>query len=136
MHRHQVVGADEKIDVVRGKTARAIAKIDPVQDGVEVAIVGLDLRIVQVGTSILDRQWVKRERVAQNQRFRNGRRRQVDPDVGIVRRIEPRAIKARGSLRLPIAMDVGGDQVSLRPGRTAPPVPPPAAPPARGTATR
>ena len=136
MHRHQVVGANEEIDVVRGKSARAIAKIDPVQDGVEVAIVGLDLRIVQVGASILDRQWVKRERVAQNQRRRNGRRRQVDPDVGIVRRIEPRAIEARDSLRLPIAMDVGGDQVSLRPGQTAPPVPPPAALPARGTARR
>ena len=115
MHSHQVVGTDEEVDVVCRKPGSALPEIDAVQDGVEVAVVGFDLRVVQIGPGVLDRKRVEGERVAQDQRFRNGRRRQIDPDVGIVRRIEPRAVETRGSFRLPIAMDVGGDQVSLRP---------------------
>ena len=67
MHGHQIVGTDEEVDVVRGESGRAFAEIDAVQDGVEVAVVGLDLRVVQIGAGVLDRERMERERVAQDQ---------------------------------------------------------------------
>ena len=65
--RHQVVRADEEVHVVRGEPLLVGLEPDAVKDGVEIAVVGFDLGEMQVLASVLDRQRVKRERVAQNE---------------------------------------------------------------------
>jgi hypothetical protein len=54
---------------------------------------------------------MERERVAENQRIGNRRRRQIDPDDGAGGRVQPAAIDAGGPLRTAVAMDEYADQL-------------------------
>ena len=55
---------------------------------------------------------MERERVAEDQRFGNRRRREIDPDDDTRRRIEPGAIDARRLLGLAVAVDEDRDHVN------------------------
>jgi hypothetical protein len=84
--------------------------MDAVQDGVQIAVVRLDLRIVQVLSRVLDRQRMEREGVAQQQRLWDRRGRQIDPDDGVPRRLKPEPLEAGGPLGPPVAVDENRDQ--------------------------
>ena len=69
---------------------------------VEVTVVRLGFRILYGASRILDGQRMESKCVAQDQRFGNGRRRQIDPDVDAGIGMEPRAIDPRRLLRLAV----------------------------------
>jgi hypothetical protein len=66
VHGHQVVRAEEEVRVVRREAMLRRAEIDAVEDQVDVAVVGLDLRVRHVGNRVFDGQRVKVEGLRQD----------------------------------------------------------------------
>src|SRR5207253_1321983 len=114
VHGDEIRLAEKEIDVVRVEAALVCLIGDAVQDDVEVSVVRLDLRKLQRRHRVLDRERVKRERVAQYQGFRDGGRRQIDPHDDTGRRIEPATIDARDLLGPAVPVDENRDHVAIR----------------------
>src|SRR5262249_16908216 len=66
-------------------------------------------RVLHGAHRVLDRQRMKAERVAEDERFRNRGRRQIDPEVDARRWVEPPAIEARDLLGLAVPMNEDAD---------------------------
>jgi hypothetical protein len=101
----EIVRAEKEVDVVGLETVIAGMEVDAVQDDVQVAVVGLGLRVLDRAPRVLDRQRMERERVAQNQQFGNRRRREVHPQGHTRRRVEPPAVYLGGLLRPAVAVN-------------------------------
>jgi hypothetical protein len=116
VNRDEVVGSDEEVDVVRAEAVLiSSAESDAVEDDVEIPVVRLDLRVLPRRQRILDRQRMERERGAQEERFRDRRRREIDPDERAGCRIQPGAIQTRRLPGLAVPMNEDRDQPSLLP---------------------
>jgi hypothetical protein len=97
-----VIGTDEVADV--GVCAS--------QAGEEIAVVRVDLRRLARSQCVGDGEAMKRERLAEDERFRNGRRGEIDPDVRAGGRTEPAPIDAGDLLCPAISVDEDGVQLS------------------------
>src|SRR5262245_4346444 len=64
---------------------------------------------MQFRRRVLDRQRMKTERVGQDQRFRDGRVCEIDPDRRPGNRAEPRWVDARGLFRPAVPANENGD---------------------------
>ena len=58
------------------------------------AVIRLDLRIVELGARVLDRERMERERVAQKEQIGYRRRGEINPETGCRCRVEPRTVDA------------------------------------------
>jgi hypothetical protein len=105
----QVVGAEKEIDVMGRDAGLAGVVVDAVQDHVEVAVVGLDLRVLQLGAGVLDRQRVEREAVAEDQELGNAGRGEIDPDERIGAGCQPRPFETLNPLGLTVPVKVDGE---------------------------
>jgi hypothetical protein len=102
---------DEEIDVAGVEPALlARLEVDAVENRVEIAVVGFNLRVLRFGPRVFDRERMKRKGIGQEQRFRNRRRGEIDPKEGARRRIQPGPIDALDSFGLAVAVDVDRDQ--------------------------
>src|SRR3954469_19263801 len=106
----EVVGADKEVHILCRELAFVVLERDPVQDGVQIPVVRLDLRVVQFRPRIFHRQRVERERVTEDEQFGNRRAAEVHPEEGVRRRIEPGAVDALDLLGLAVAIEVDGYQ--------------------------
>ncbi len=120
---HQEVAAEEEIDVVGGEPVLRLPEVDAVQDDIQIPVVGLDFRILHAAHRVLHRERVERERVGQNQRLGNRRRRQVHPHERAGGRIQPAAVDALNLLGPAVPVDEDADHVNsdsrLEAGRSA-----------------
>ena len=69
VERHEILRAEEEINLLRPEGVLARLEVDGVQDQIEVVAVGFDLRMVDLGEGVLDREFVELEHLAEHLRF-------------------------------------------------------------------
>ena len=98
MDGDQVVGAEEEVDVVRREAVLRCLEVDAVQDQVEVAAVALDLRVMDLGERVLDRQLVEVEDVGEDAALLGRRAPRDRPRRSRRSREQPRGLDGVGAL--------------------------------------
>ena len=89
VHRDEEIAAQEEVDVVRGDPLLPLGRLDAVENQVEKALVGLNLRMVHLGERILDGQLVEVKDVMEQVPVGVGRGQDVHPDRLRRRRRQP-----------------------------------------------
>src|SRR5262245_20239857 len=104
---HEVIASQEEVDVARGEPVLLLLEIDAVQDQIQVLLIRLDLRELNLAGRVLDRQRMEAERIDQNQLDLVARRLdQVDPQHDLRGWREPRRIDPLDASRLAVAVNV------------------------------
>ena len=111
MDRDEIGRPEKEVHVLRGKRAVAAIERDVVKDDVQISVVRFDLWILARRHRILDRERVKREGIAEDERLGNRRRLEIDPQHRARGRIQPAAVDARDFFRLAVAVDEDRDHV-------------------------
>ena len=111
MDGHQIVLAEKEVDVM-GPDALAVAGVivDAVENRVDVAVVRLNLGVLNGAPRVFDRQRMKRKRVAQNERFRNRRRREINPYIDRGTGQQPGPVDAGYLFGLAVPVNVDANQ--------------------------
>jgi hypothetical protein len=100
VHGHEELVAQEDVHFVRRERVLRRLEVDAVEDQIEVTVVGLDLRRLDLVDRVLDGELVEREGIAEEVRLLVGRVGEVHPDVEAAARHEPRRLDRRGVPRL------------------------------------
>ncbi len=114
VHGHEVIAAQEEIDIVCREFTLRVVEVDAVKNQVKVAGIGFDFRRVNTAERILDRQRMEMEHVGQNACFIGARRGDIDPHGDARRRIKPRGIDVRNIVRLTVTVGVNRDHCCSR----------------------
>ena len=89
MHRHQVLRAEEEVDVLGLEAVLRGREVDAVQDQIEVVAVGFDLGMVRLAHRVFDGELVEVKHVGEDARLLRGRAVEVDPHPDPAARLEP-----------------------------------------------
>ena len=107
---HEVVVPEEEVDIARGELVFACLEVDAVKDHVEIAIVRLDFRVVDLAERVLDRERMEVKGVGEEVRsLLRGRLHDIDPERDPGRRVEPLRLDPVRRVRFAVLVDVNGD---------------------------